>query len=73
VEGQQNGQEKQSVNYIGLIGILIKEIQDLKQKQKQTSTLMLVPTNRPTEEIKGTIYYDKNDNKMYYYNGIEWI
>jgi hypothetical protein len=32
VSGEKDGKELQSVNYIGLIGILIKEIQDLKTK-----------------------------------------
>ena len=32
VAGEKDGPEMQSVNYIGLIGILIKEIQDLKKE-----------------------------------------
>ena len=32
VAGEKDGPEMQSVNYIGLIGILIKEIQDLKRE-----------------------------------------
>ena len=32
VTGEKNGSEYQSINYIGLIGILIKEIQDLKKR-----------------------------------------
>jgi hypothetical protein len=32
VNGEKDGHEYQSVNYIGLIGILIKEIQDLKKR-----------------------------------------
>ena len=32
VDGTKDGQELQSVNYIGLIGILIKEIQCLKKE-----------------------------------------
>jgi hypothetical protein len=31
VEGTKDGNEIQSVNYIGLIGVLIKEIQELKK------------------------------------------
>ena len=32
VTGEKDGREMQSINYIGLIGILIKEIQDLKKE-----------------------------------------
>jgi hypothetical protein len=32
VSGEKDGNEYQSVNYIGIIGILIKEIQDLKKR-----------------------------------------
>jgi hypothetical protein len=35
VTGEKNGQEMQTVNYTGLIGVLIKEIQDLKQDVAQ--------------------------------------
>ena len=34
VNGEKDGEEMQSVNYTGLIGILIKEIQDLKKEVK---------------------------------------
>jgi hypothetical protein len=34
VEGEKDGTSIQSVNYIGLIGLLIKEIQDLKKEVK---------------------------------------
>jgi hypothetical protein len=34
VSGEKDGLENQSVNYIGLIGILIKEIQELKERVK---------------------------------------
>ena len=34
VNGEKDGEEIQSVNYIGLIGILIKEIQQLKKDVK---------------------------------------
>jgi hypothetical protein len=83
VNGIKDGPDIQSVNYIGLIGILIKEIKTLKYSLKQiynnnltlvpTDRLTLVPIDRPTEKIEGTMYYDKNDNKMYYYNGTEWV
>ena len=32
VSGEKDGDELQSMNYIGLIGVLIKEIQTLKSK-----------------------------------------
>jgi hypothetical protein len=32
VKGEKDGPENQSVNYIGLIGVLIKEIQELKAR-----------------------------------------
>ena len=35
VEGTKDGPETQSLNYIGLIGILTKEIQDLKKRVKK--------------------------------------
>jgi hypothetical protein len=34
VSGEKDGEVIQSINYIGLIGILIKEIQDLKERVK---------------------------------------
>ena len=34
VQGEKDGQETQSLNYIGLIGVLVKEIQDLKRRVK---------------------------------------
>ena len=35
VTGEKDGESNQSVNYIGLISILIKEIQDLKKEMKE--------------------------------------
>jgi hypothetical protein len=35
VTGKKDGKDMQSVNYTGLIGILIKEIQDLKKRVAQ--------------------------------------
>ena len=35
VEGEKDGQETQTVNYSGLIGVLIKEIQELKARVKE--------------------------------------
>ena len=38
VTGEKDGSEMQTINYIGLIGILIKEIQDLKKEMSTLST-----------------------------------
>jgi hypothetical protein len=35
VDGEKDGQQTQSLDYISIIGILVKEIQDLKQRVKQ--------------------------------------
>jgi hypothetical protein len=35
VEGEKDGEQTQTVNYIGLIGVLIKEIQELKREMKE--------------------------------------
>ena len=35
VEGEKDGETTQSLNYIGLIGVLTKEIQDLKHRVKE--------------------------------------
>jgi hypothetical protein len=35
VNGEKDGENFQTVNYTGLIGILIKEIQDLKKRVKE--------------------------------------
>ncbi len=37
VKGEKDGEENQSVNYIGLIGILIKEIKELKESIKKST------------------------------------
>jgi SepF-like predicted cell division protein (DUF552 family) len=47
VNGRKDGETIQSVNYNGLIGILIKEIQDLKEKQKSQ--------NNSIKELSDTI------------------
>ena len=44
VSGEKDGTENQSVNYIGLIGILIKEIQELKEKVKTLESNQLFIT-----------------------------
>lgn len=35
VNGEKDGENLQTLNYIGLIGVLVKEIQDLKREMKQ--------------------------------------
>jgi hypothetical protein len=40
VEGEKDGEQKQSVNYNGLIGVLIKEIQELKKDLNNTKCLV---------------------------------
>ena len=40
VTGTKDGEDMQSVNYIGLIAILIKEIQELKRREKLTSDIL---------------------------------
>jgi hypothetical protein len=35
VNGEKDGESMQSVNYMGLIGVLIKEIQEMKEKIKR--------------------------------------
>lgn len=42
VSGEKDGTETQSVNYTGLIGILIKEIQELKKTVKELKTRVTV-------------------------------
>jgi hypothetical protein len=39
VTGEKDGKEMQTVNYIGLIGILVKEIQELKTEIKELKNL----------------------------------
>ena len=40
VEGEKDGENTQSVNYIGLIGVLIKEIQEIKRDLNNTKCLV---------------------------------
>jgi Chaperone of endosialidase len=42
VEGEKDGEKYQSVNYIALIGILIKEIQEIKKKLNNINNLKSV-------------------------------
>jgi hypothetical protein len=41
VNGEKDGKDYQSVNYNGLIPVLIKEIQDLKQEIKSLKNLFI--------------------------------
>ncbi len=40
VTGEKDGETNQSINYIGLIGVLIKEIQDLKKEMKSLKNIV---------------------------------
>ena len=42
VSGEKDGKEMQSVNYTGLIGVLIKEIQELKTTVKELKTRVTI-------------------------------
>ena len=73
VTGEKDGPEKQSMNYIGLIGISVKEIQELKQTLKETIQNMIsmkedqIPVKKQTEESVNIMYYDDSDIKKYKY------
>ena len=74
VEGTKDGETTQSVNYMGLIGVLIKEVQELKKElHKEKETLNLKPSNRPETGEEGTMYYDKDKQQMYYKGCIGWV
>jgi len=40
VNGEKDGKENQSVQYTGLIGLMIKEIQELKKNNKNTNLII---------------------------------
>ena len=44
VNGEKDGENYQSVNYTGLIGLLVKEIQDLKKEVKEIKSNMSLIT-----------------------------
>ena len=74
VEGTKDGETIQSVNYMGLIGVLIKEVQELKNElKKEKESIRLLPSKRPENGEEGTIYYDKDKQRMYYKDGIGWV
>jgi hypothetical protein len=56
---------------MGLIGVLIKEVQELKMKEKEY--IKLTPSTRPENGTEGTMYYDKDKQRMYYKDGIGWV
>jgi hypothetical protein len=44
VNGEKDAENYQSVNYLGLIGLLVKEVQDLKKEIKEIkSNIALAP------------------------------
>ena len=74
MEGVKDGETMQSVNYIGLVGVLIKEVQELKNEiKKEREYIQLRPSKRPENGEEGTIYYDKDKQRMYYRDGIGWV
>ena len=42
VNGEKDGKDYQSVNYLGLIGLLVKELQELKKKIKELQARIAV-------------------------------
>jgi hypothetical protein len=42
VTGVKNGVETQSINYIGLIGVLVQEIKDIKKELKETKSELIL-------------------------------
>ena len=66
---------------MGLIGVLIKEVQELKNEvqelknelKKEKEYIKLMPSNRPEKGEEGTIYYDKDKQRMYYKDGLGWV
>ena len=42
VNGEKDGDEYQSINYIGLLGVMVKEIQDLKKENKEIKEELLL-------------------------------
>jgi len=46
---------------------------DVNGSLQVAGSLRLIPTTRPTSPIAGQQYVDASDNKLYLYNGSEWI
>jgi hypothetical protein len=76
VTGEKDGIEKQSMNYTGLIGIAVKEIQDLKQISTETTETIRnivsiqekqIPVEKQTDQSVNIMYYDELDEEKYKY------
>ena len=61
VTGVKDGEETQTVNYIGLIGILIKEIQSLKESVVEKPPPMRVGYSVSTSNCISIIAFDSNN------------
>ena len=70
--GEKDGPEKQSMNYTGLIGIAVKEIQELKQTLKDAIQNIVsmqekqIPVEKQTDDSVNIMYYDDSDIKYKY-------
>jgi len=60
VEGDKDGEHLQSLNYLGIIGMLVKEVQTLKQTINQQKTTKIENIANNTDFYKLT--YGNNDN-----------
>jgi hypothetical protein len=76
VTGEKDGPGIQSLNYTGLIGIAVKEIQELKQNSKETKETIKnivsiqekqIPLEKQTDNSVNIIYYDDSDTEKYKY------
>jgi hypothetical protein len=47
VNGEKDAENYQSVNYLGLIGLLVKEVQDLKKEIKEIKSNMSLAPAQP--------------------------
>jgi len=45
VDGEKDGEKYQSVNYMGLIGLIIKELQNLKEENQLLKTRVEILEN----------------------------
>jgi hypothetical protein len=46
VDGEKDGEKYQTVNYSGLIGLIVKELQDLKQENKMLKSRVELLENK---------------------------